>query len=138
MTTTTALKSVTKAVLSGFVRENTTLNLTQSKALTEQLLAEYSITARPPADPDGIPVETGQMWLHAATGRTVRVTNVELGPRYVPNDPVTSWGPESVAWQDAADPTATGAVKITTWRQYMSPVGAPDPTENPEESSDQP
>lgn len=131
-------KSVTKAVLSGFVRDNTALNLTQSKALTEQLLAEYSISAQLPADPNSIPVETGQMWLHAATGRIVRVSNVELGPQYVANDPVTSWGPESVSWQDAADPLSTGTVQITTWRQHMRPVGPPDTTENPEESSDQP
>lgn len=138
MTTTSALKSVSKTVLSSFVRENTTLNLTQSKALTEQLLAEYSITAKPPADPDRFPVEVDQMWLHAATGRTVRVTGVELGPRHVPNDPVTAWGPESVSWQDTADPGATGTVQITTWRAHMTPVKSGDITDKPAESSDQP
>ncbi|MGY4541168.1 hypothetical protein ACVWY0_001077 [Arthrobacter sp. UYNi723] len=134
----TSTKSVTKAVLSGFVRDNTALNLTQSKALTEQLLAEYSISAQLPADPMSIPVETGQVWLHAATGRTVWVTNIELGPQYVANDPVTSWGPESVSWQDTTDPLSTGTVPTITWRQHMRPVGPPHTTENPEESSDQP
>jgi hypothetical protein len=138
MTTTTALKSVSKTVLSVFVRENTTLNLTQSKSLTEQLLTKYSITAKPPADPDSFPVEAGQMWLHAATGRTVRVTNVEMGPQYAPNDPVTAWGPESVSWQDTADPGASGTAHITPWHTHMVPVEPSDITEKPAESREQP
>lgn len=128
-------KSVTKAVLSGFVREHTTLNLTQSKALTDQLLAEYSVTLKPPADPSAITVEAGQMWRLTSSGRILRVTDVELGPNYVPGDPVTSWGPQSVSWED---PTAvlgspmsfswqspdncptTGTTPISLWRQQMS------------------
>lgn len=134
----TTPKSVTKAALSSFVRDKTTLNLTQSKTLTEQLLAEYSITPKPPADPYRVPVEVGQRWLHAATGRVVRVTDVEMGPQYTPNDPVTAWGPESVSWQDTADPGTTGIAQITTWRAQMTPVESPDITDKPAESVDQP
>jgi hypothetical protein len=114
------MKSVTKGVLSGFVRENSTLNLTQSKALTDQLLAEYIVTVKPPEDPSTIPVEPGQLWLHTGSKRTLRVTEVELGPIYVPGDPVTSWGPQSVSWQDPDDHAAVGNTVISLWREQMS------------------
>jgi hypothetical protein len=117
--TAPAIKSVTKTVLSGFVREHTALNLTQAKALTDQLLAEYIVTVKPPADPSTIPVEPGQLWLHAGSKRALRVTDVELGPIYVPGDPVTSWGPQSVSWQNNDDHAATGTTPISLWRQYM-------------------
>lgn len=134
----TTLKSVTRAVLSSFVRDNSTLNLTQSKSLTEQLLAEYNITPKPPVNPSRFPVEVDQMWLHAATGRVVRVTDVEMGPDYAPNDPVTAWGPQSVSWQETADPAASGNAQITTWRGQMTPLESPDTTQDPRESSEQP
>jgi hypothetical protein len=127
--TAPAIKSVTKTVLSGFVREHTALNLTQAKALTDQLLAEYIVTVKPPADPSTIPVEPGQMWLHTGSRRTLRVTEVELGPIYVPGDPVTSWGPQSVSWQNPDDGTAAGTTQISLWREHMSLVpGADEPS----------
>lgn len=121
-----ALKPVTKTALSGFVRENSTLNLTQAKSLTDQLLAEYVVTPKPPADPSTVPVEPGQLWLHAGSKRTLRVTDVESGPIYVPGDPVTSWGPQSVSWQNPDDHTAVGNTQISLWRQQMSLVTSPD------------
>lgn len=110
--------SVSRAALSAFVREHSTLNLTQSKALTEQLLSEYVIVPTPPADPN-IPVEVGQLWLHTASRCTLRVTDVESGPIYVPADPVTSWGPQSVSWQNPDDHTAAATTPISLWRQQM-------------------
>ncbi|MEO3931348.1 hypothetical protein WMO79_00850 [Micrococcaceae bacterium Sec7.4] len=101
------------------MRENSPLNLTQSKALTDLLLAEHTVTAKPPVDRDTVPVEVGQIWRHEGTERTVRVTNVELGPQYVANDPVTSWGPERVSWRDTEHPTAAGTVQVRMWRRYM-------------------
>ncbi|MCB5280562.1 hypothetical protein [Arthrobacter sp. ES1] len=117
--TAPAIKSVTKTVLSGFVREHTTLNLTQAKLLTDQLLAEYIVTVKPPADSSSIPVEPGQLWIHTGSKRTLRVTEVELGPIYVPGDPVTSWGPQSVSWQNPDDPAAVGNTMICLWREQM-------------------
>lgn len=139
-------KPVTKTVLSAFVRENTALNLTQSKTLTDQLLTEYSVTVRPPTDPNSIHIEVGQEWLHKSSQRTVRVTGVEVGPQYVPNDPVTSWGPENVSWADTRNPDITGSTQIADWHQDMihvePPVSAPEDqledSEIPPESSDQP
>lgn len=133
--TAPATKSITKAALSGFVRDHSTLNLTQAKALTDQLLAEYVVTVKPPADPSTIPVEAGQLWLHTGSKRTLRVTDVELGPVYVPGDPVTSWGPQNVSWEDpvkALGPPmssswkspdncpAQGTTSISLWREQMS------------------
>lgn len=135
-----AIKSVTKAALSGFVREHTALSLTQAKALTDQLLAEYIVTLKPPADPSSIPIETGQLW-RTVSGRVLRVTEVEAGPIYVPGDPVTSWGPQSVSWEDPGQVLglpmsgswqspdncpARGTSPIRLWRQQMSLVAGPD------------
>lgn len=129
--TVTTPRPVTKTALSTFVRENSPLNLTQSKAFTDLLLAEHIVTVKPPVDLDTVPVEAGQIWRHKGTERTVRVTNVELGPQYVPNDPVTSWGPERVSWRDTEHPTAAGTVQIRMWRLYMvllSEATGPGPT----------
>ncbi len=141
--TAPAIKSVTKTVLSGFVREHAALNLTQAKALTDQLLAEYIVTVKPPADPSTIPVEPDQLWLHKGTRRTLRVTEVELGPIYVPGDPVTSWGPQSVSWQNPDDHAVIGTTPISLWRQQMHLVpdagqpstSTPSPTSESETAS---
>jgi hypothetical protein len=117
--TASSPKSVTKAALSTFVRENSVLNLTQSKELADLLLAEHVVTVKPPVDRDSVPIESGQIWRHKGTERTVRVTNVEVGPQYVPNAPATFWGPECISWRDTEHPTAAGAVQIQMWRHYM-------------------
>lgn len=109
-------KSVTKTALSTFLRENSTLNLTQAKTLTTHLLDAFNIAAKPPADPGSITVEAGQRWLHTITGRTMLVTHVDLGPQFVRDDPVTAWGPERVYWQDATD---IGVVEIGPWLEHM-------------------
>lgn len=124
--TAPAIKPVTKTVLSGFLRERSGLNLTQSKALADQMLAEYSVTVKLPADPSTIPVEPGQLWLHRSSKRSLRVTDVESGPIYVPGDPVTSRGPQSVSWQNHDNPAATDTTPITLWREQMSLVTGPD------------
>lgn len=123
MTAATA-RPVTKAALSAFVREHTDLNPAQSKALTDSLLTEYSVTRKPPAGPEAqdIPVEAEQIWLHEPSQRPVRVTGVEMGPEYVAGDPVTSWGPQSVSWQDCADSSAAGTTAIQLWRELMRPL----------------
>lgn len=113
---TTPSKSVTKTGLTAFLRENTTLNLAQAKALTTKLLDAFNIAAKPPADPGSITIEADQTWLHTITGRTMTVTDVELGPRFVADDPVTIWGPERVYWQDATD---IGVVEIGPWLEHM-------------------
>ena len=136
--TAPAIKSVTKAVLSGFVRENSGLNLTQSKAISDRLLAEFIVTPKPPPDPSTFPVAPGQLWLHAPSNRVLRVSGVELGPMYVPGDPVTSWGPQRVSWEDADDGTVTGSTEIQPWREQTRPLSEADEnlpaeaqTENP-------
>lgn len=124
--TAPAIKPITKTVLSGFVREHTSLNFTQSKAFTDQLLAEYLVTAKPPVDPSTIPVYRGQLWLHTGSGRTLSVIDVDLGPTYAPGDPVTSWGPQSVSWRDSEDSSAAGVTQISLWREHMLLIPDPD------------
>lgn len=139
-------KPVTKTMLSTFVRENTALNLNQSKALTDQLLIEYLVTVKLPTDPGNIHIEVGQEWLHKTSRRTLRVTGVEVGPQYVQNDPVTSWGPQNISWADIRNPDITGVSLITDWHQDMLQAQPPgnnpeDPLEDPDispGSSDQP
>ncbi|KIA72690.1 hypothetical protein ANMWB30_24580 [Arthrobacter sp. MWB30] len=127
----TATKAVTKSALSTFVRDNTGLNLTQSKALSDQLLAEYSITPKPPADPNSLSIDIGQEWLHTGSQRIVRVTNIEQGPQRIPEDPVTVWGPERISFEYTQRPGFSGAMSIASWRKYMIPVEhgstSPDP-----------
>lgn len=131
-----AAKSVTKTALSTFVRSNTSLNLTQSKALTDQLLDRYDISARMPADPNAMPIEANQCWIHTDRNFILRVTAVETGPIHVPDNPVTVWGPVNVTWEDTQNPSNTGTAPIAEWRAQMAPVktSAPVP-EAPEESS---
>lgn len=124
MTTLATQKPTTKAALTAFVRENSTLNLTQSKVLADQLLADYIVAVRPPIDLGSIPIEVGQLWQYTGTQLILRVTDVELGPRYVPNDPVTTWGPVNVSWQNISDPASTGTISIDPWRQSMRPAGS--------------
>lgn len=144
-----ASKPVTKTVLSSFVRENTALNLTQSKALTDQLLDQYSVTVKLPTDPSSIHIEVGQEWFHAASERTLRVTGVEVGPQYVQNDPVTIWGPKNISWTDTRNPDITGVTQTADWHQDTrqvvapeidadEPASAPSGFDSPPESSDQP
>ena len=114
-------KPITKTALSTFVHEHTSLNLTQSKALTDQLLAQYSVTVKQPVDLGHFPIDVGQEWLHQGTQRTLRVTDVESGPQRVPNDPVTSWGPVNVSWQETADPASTGTTPVALWLMHMAP-----------------
>lgn len=124
MTAITTQKPVTKTSLTAFVRENSTLNLTQSKVLADQLLADYIVAVRPPIDLGSIPIEVGQLWQYTGTQLILRVTDVELGPHYVPNDPVTTWGPIKVSWQNISDPASTGTTAIEPWRQAMRPAGS--------------
>lgn len=135
MTTT---KPITKTVLSAFVRNCSTLNLTQAKTLTDQLLAEYNVMAKPLADLSNILIEEGQEWLHSASLRIVRVTNVELGPRRVPNDPITTWGPESISWSDTANPASIGTTPIAPWLEFMTSIEPSPVSEDSHESRDQP
>lgn len=133
----TTNKPVTKTVLSAFVRENTALNLTQSKALTDQLLTEYSVTAKLPSDPNDIHIEVGQEWLHKASQRTLRVTGVEVGPQYVQNDPVTSWGPKNISWADTRNIDLTGVAPIADWHRDMRQVVPPEiDSEDPPDDSE--
>lgn len=134
----TTVKAITKTALSAFVRDNSTLNLTQSKTLTDQLLAEYSVMAKPPADLSKILIEVGQKWLHSASLRTVRVTNVELGPQRVPHDPITTWGPESISWSDTANPASIGTTPIAPWLEFMTSIEPSPVSEDSHESRDQP
>lgn len=113
---TATSKSVTKTGLSAFLRQNSALNLTQSKDLAARLLGTHNISAKPPADPGAVTVEAGQTWIHTDTGRIMTVTHVDLGPQYVADDPVTAWGPERVHWEDA---TNIGVVEITPWLERM-------------------
>ena len=115
MATATA-RSVTKTGLSLFLRDNSPLNLTQAKALTATLLERFNITAKPPADPSAVLVEAGQTWVYTLTGRTMLVTQVELGPLFVPDDPVTTWGPVRVHWEGE---TEVGIAEIGPWLEHM-------------------
>lgn len=115
MATATA-RSVTKTGLSLFLRDNSPLNLTQAKALTATLLERFNITAKPQADPSAVLVEAGQTWVYTLTGRTMLVTQVELGPLFVPDDPVTTWGPVRVHWEAE---TEVGIAEIGPWLEHM-------------------
>jgi hypothetical protein len=140
MPVATEQKSVTKTALIAFVRENSTLNIAQSKTLADQLLADYSVTAKPPVDLDSIAVEIGQLWQYIGTPLIVRITDVEMGPRYVPNNPINVWGPANISWQNTADPASTGITQIESWRQCMRPAGSvtqvPHDPEDPTERND--
>lgn len=146
MTTLTTQKTITKAALTAFVRENSSLNLTQSKVLADQLLTDYIVVVRPTIDLGSIPIKVGQLWQYTGTQLILRVTDVELGPQYVLNDPVTTWGPANISWQNTSDPASLGVTSIESWRQCMRPAGTVtqvtgDPTESddpadPTESSD--
>lgn len=109
-------KSVTKTGLSTFVRENSELNLTQAKALSDRLLRDYDIVLKPPATGE-ITVAAGQTWRDTITHRTVLVTHVEVGPQFIRDDPVVAWGPQRVHWRDDTD---FGTAEISTWRQRMA------------------
>lgn len=122
MPVATGQKSVTKTALITFVREHSTLNLTQSKVLADHLLTEYNVTAKPPVDLGSVPVEVGQLWQYIGTPLVVRITNVELAPQYVPNDPVTIWSPENISWQNTTAPASQGVIHISTWLKCMCPV----------------
>ena len=111
-----AARSVTKSGLSLFLRDNSPLNLTQAKALTTTLLERFIITAKPPAGPTTVPIEAGQTWVYSLTGRTMLVTQVELGPLFVPDDPVTTWGPVRVHWEGE---TESGIAEIGPWLEHM-------------------
>jgi len=117
-----ATRSVTKAVLTGFVREHSALNLTQAKAITDRLLAEFIVTPKPPADPSTYPVEPGQLWLHRPSNKVLRVCHIESGPIHVPGDPVTPWGPQSVSWEDSAEGSIHGSTGIHLWRLQATPL----------------
>jgi hypothetical protein len=121
MPVSTGQKSVTKTALMTFVLENSTLNLTQSKVLADHLLTEYNVTAKPPVDLGSVPVEVGQLWQYIGTPLVVRITDVELEPQYVPNNPVTIWSPENISWQNT---TAHHRASRTsrTWLKCMRPV----------------
>lgn len=130
MATSTLPKSVTKAALSSLVCESTNLNLTQSKALTDLLLGEYTITPKQPADPTSIPLEVGQVWVHQSTQDSLRITDTEQGPIHVKDDPVTAWGPLFVQWQDTANPDNSGTAAVSLWYANMLPADSPsDPQE---------
>lgn len=108
-------KSVSKTGLSAFLRENSELNLTQSKALAERLLRGYDIVLKPPATGETT-VIAGQTWRDSITHRIVVVTRVDVGPQIVPDDPVVAWGPQSIHWEDS---THTGIADIGLWRERM-------------------
>ena len=136
----TGQKSVTKTALIAFVHENSTLNLTQSKVLADHLLTEYSVTAKPPADLGSVVVEVGQLWQYTGTPLVVRITDVEMGPQYIPNDPVTLWSPENISWQNTVDPASQGVTRISTWLKCMhrvetGPQTSTDPNDSTESST---
>lgn len=116
------MKSVTKGVLAGFVRDNSGLNLTQSKAIADRLLTEFIVTPKPPADPSTFPVGPGQLWLHRPSNKVLRVCDIESGPIHVPGDPVTPWGPQRVFWEDTADSSVNGSTGIDAWRLQATPL----------------
>lgn len=132
------VKPVTKTALSAFVREHSSLNLTQSKAVTDELLSRFDISVKQPVDAELISIQAGQHWKHTKQQNVLLVTGVETGPLYVSDSQVAVWGEISIAWEDTEHPDRTGTVRAAVWRDCMELVeNCAVPTE-PEESSPQP
>jgi hypothetical protein len=107
-------RKVTKTALVETIREVSGLALKDSRALVDELLATYEITMLDTGVPER-PVMRGQLWLHRASKRRLRVTGDQTAPVKL-TEAITSWETTHVFWADAEDQISFGVVTIDQWR----------------------
>lgn len=99
-----------KTSLGEFIRDNSTLTLTQSKVLAEKIIAHSTVEWTSGSEPQLPHITEGQLWEHLESGQTLQVTRVDIAPLGSTESAVVTWAPVSISWKSLDKEGVYGSV----------------------------
>lgn len=93
--------------LGGFIRDQSPLNLTESKQLAAEIISRAEVQWIQGQEPALPTFEIGQLWLHRSSDATVRILDIELSPTGPTESAVRYWEPVAITWCQVDLPRVT-------------------------------
>lgn len=96
--------------LGTFIRDRSSLNLTDSKALATAILTHADVEWGSGQEPELPHFSTGQIWRHRDEDAMLRIVDIQIAPSGSTESAVRYWEPILIEWAHLGNPNQTFTV----------------------------